>query len=235
MGFRRVSLIVLGGLLCTAFFRQGLPKEKPAVQFTPPVTVPSAPTTAPLSPELPFVIPGSDLILEKLVSYEGDFWEDGSDRYVTDIMALVVYNPRNQFIEEALLQLQLGGKTLFFRITCLAPNSRVLVLEQHQSGYAPGPVTDCRLLRLSKAPAAFPEGIHAENAGDREVLLRNSTADTQNVTLRCKRYDADAGLYLGGISYDTTGVRLPAGALLRISPERYVEGHTKVVSITVTP
>lgn len=235
MGFRQVSLIVLGGLLCTAFFRQGLPNGKPVVQFTPPGTAPSASATAPMPPELPFVIPGSELILETLVSYEGDFWEDGSDRYVVDVMALVVYNPRNVFIGEAELQLQQAGRILSFRITCLAPNSRVLVLEQQQSGYAPDPVTDCRLLRLSKEAAAFPEGIRTENAGDREVLLQNDTAATQSVTLRCKRYDPDSGLYLGGISYDTEGVLIPAGAVLRISPERYVEGHTKIVCVTVTP
>ena len=236
MRYRQIALIALSGLLCAAFFRQGFRQTPTAVQFTPAATAPTVPATAAPTPlELPRVIPGSDLILEKLVSYEGDFWEDGSDRYAVDITAIVVYNPREQYIDEALLQLQQDGRLLSFRITCLPPNSRVLVLEQQQSRYLSATITQCRLIRLSRSSGDAPEGIRVESAGDRALRLHNDTAADQTVILSYKRYDAASGLYLGGISYDTAPIPLPAGETLLFFPERYVEGHTKVVSITVTP
>ena len=76
-----------------------------------PTTVPvqTEPTPAPAL-EFPCVARGSELIVEKLLSYEGEFWEDGTNDYAVNIAALVVYNPAPFGIRKAELLIRQGQR-----------------------------------------------------------------------------------------------------------------------------
>ena len=231
MGCGRWFLLVLGSILCLGFIRLGSPEEQPAVQFLPTETDASAVTAAPPSIELPCVARGSRLIIEKLVSFEGDFWEDGSDRYVVDVMALVVYNPGNTMIRSAEISVQQGQRQLRFAISCLPPNSRVLVLERSGIPFSAEPLKACHCDLLTVLEPAL--GLTTTPAGPVSVQLRNqSDTSYPQIILCCKRYDADSDLYLGGITYITPAGPLAPGETTELAPARYVEGCSRIVCIT---
>ena len=233
MGCGRWFLLVLGSILCLGFIRLGSPEEQPAVQFLPTETDASAVTAAPPSIELPCVVRGSRLIIEKLVSFEGDFWEDGSDRYVVDVMALVVYNPGNAMIRSAEISVQQGQRQLRFAISCLPPNSRVLVLERSGIPFSAEPLKACHCDLLTVIEPAL--GLTTTPAGPVSVQLRNqSDTSYPQIILCCKRYDADSDLYLGGITYITPAGPLAPGETTELAPARYVEGCSRIVCITAT-
>ena len=233
MGCGRWFLLVLGSILCLGFIRWGSPEGQPAVQFLPTETDASAVTAAPPSIELPCVARGSRLIIENLVSFEGDFWEDGSDRYVVDVMALVVYNPGNAMIRCAEITVQQGQRQLRFAISCLPPNSRVLVLERSGIAFSAEPLSACRCDLLTVIEPT--PHLTTEPAGPVTVRLHNETGQSfQEVILCCKRYDADSGLYLGGITYITPAGPLAPGETAELAPARYVEGCRRIVCITAT-
>lgn len=231
MGIGRWFPVVLGGILCLLLLRGGGGEGQTPVRFSPPETDPPAVTTTPPTLELPCVARGSRLIVEKLVRYEGDFWEDGSDRYVTDVMALVICNPGSTMIRCAEITVRQGQRQLRFAVTCLPPNSRVLVLESSGAAYSAAPLNACRCDSLAALePAA---GLAVTPAGPVTVLLHNETDDIfQEIILCCKRYDAGSGLYLGGITYITPAGPLTPGEIRQLSPSRYVEGSSRIVCIT---
>ena len=71
-------------LIPLMFLAFAIPQKTPPaddLQFSPPTgATQTVPTTAPAL-ELPCVARGSELLVEKIVSYEGDFWEDGTNAY----------------------------------------------------------------------------------------------------------------------------------------------------------
>jgi hypothetical protein len=233
MGFGRWFPVVLGGILCLLLLRGGGGEAQTPVRFSPPETEVTAATTTPPTLELPCVARGSRLIVETLVCYEGDFWEDGSDRYVVDAMALVVYNPGNTMIRCAEITVQQGQRQLRFAVTCLPPNSRVLVLESGGAAYCAAPLTACRCDSLTVLEPA--SGLTVTPAGPVSVRLHNENDTSyRQVILCCKRYDADSGLYLGGITYITPAGPLAPGETTELTPARYVEGCSRIVCITAT-
>ena len=209
--------------------RQAPPQ--PAVQFTPPTTQSAPAVTTQAALELPYVIRDSGLIIEKMVCYEGDFWEDGSDDHAVDIMALVICNPGTEGVRSAEISVRQGHRQLCFVITYLPPGSRVLVLERLRNGYSSEPLTECRCVTLDRSwkPA---DTVLVEPAGIRDLTVRNTTQrDLQAMTLCYKRYSPEAELYLGGISYYLTIEPLGSGKSLQIRPSRYVEGAYQIVLV----
>jgi hypothetical protein len=209
--------------------------RQPTVQFRPEETEIVAATVPSASLELPCVVRGSRLVVEKLVCYEGDFWEDGTDRYVTDVMALVVHNPGNTTIRRAELSVSQGERQLLFVITYLPPNSRVLVLERNQCGFAAESLTGCRCIGLEEQSVEPQTDIRLENAGIRNLWLYNDAEFPQQITLHYKRFDTEQGVYLGGITYQLAVGPIAPGKQRNVSPLRYVQGFFKVVLLEATP
>ena len=224
-------LFLLIPLILLAIFapEKTLPAED--LQFSPPATsAQTVPITQPAL-ELPCVARGSELIVEKIVSYEGEFWEDGTNAYAVNIMALVVYNPASFGIRKAEIVLLQGQRQLTFHISYLPPDSRVLVQERCRNAYVPGDLTQCRCTFLEKmdwqtAPLSL------ESTGTGTLRLKNE-ADTpfSSVTLHYKQYDKISGLYLGGISHQLTASPLAPGESLHLSPAHYTENRSRVVLI----
>ena len=224
------SLLILASFLGLLWVRTRPEPMLPTAQFTPPTTQ-YMPTTTANELELPHVIRGTKLIIEKTVCYEGDFWEDGSDTPAVDIMALVVCNPGTEGIRSAEISARQGNRQLRFVITCLPPGSRVLVLEKLRNAYSPEPLTECQCVTQDSGWESV-DTVRVEQAGLRELTVTNtSQQDRQAVTLHYKRYSPDAGMYLGGITYQHTVESLAAGERLQVSPRRYVETAYHIVLV----
>ena len=197
-----------------------------------PTTVPvqTEPTPAPAL-EFPCVARGSELIVEKLLSYEGEFWEDGTNDYAVNIAALVVYNPAPFGIRKAELLIRQGQRQLAFYISYLPPNSRVLVQERCRNAYVPGDLTQCRCTLLEKMP--WQDGALAvESSGTDALLLKNETdRPFPSVTLHYRQYSEEFGLYLGGISHRITAAPLLPGESLILRPRHYRHNGSRFILV----
>ena len=223
-------LLLLIPLMFLAF---AIPKKAPPdddLQFSPPTDAQTVPATAPAL-ELPCVARGSELLVEKIVSYEGDFWEDGTNAYAVNIAALVVYNPGPLGVRKAEIVIRQGQRQLAFHISYLPPGSRVLVQERHRNAYVSGSLTQCSCTLLEKADFQNA-AVSAESTGRDGLLLKNETGnDFSSVTVHYKQYDEAFGMYLGGISYPLTAAPLASGESLQIDPIHYTDGHSRIVLI----
>ena len=203
------------------------------VQFLPTASaVPPVPTsTAPPALELPYVIGEAGLIVERMVCYEGDFWEDGNDMPAVDTMALVVYNPGTSGIRRAQIVAMQGNRQLCFEITFLPPGSRVLVLERFRKPYSREPLTRCRCEAVEKMAWEEPASVRVTPVGACRLLVENTGSDLQAVTIRYKRYDRESEMFLGGITYQLTLEPLLSGGQMEISPMRYTESGSRIVLV----
>ena len=223
-----IPAVMLWGL------RGGWPRRQTAVQFLPAA---SAATTEPSTTvlpelELPCVIGEAGLIVERMICYEGDFWEDGSDMPAVDIMALVVYNPGFSGIRRAQIVAMQGDRQLCFEITYLPPGSRVLVLERFRKPYSREPLTRCSCETVERMAWETATSVQVTPVGICSLTVENTgSAEVQAVTLRYKRYDAGSEIFLGGITYQLTLESLAAGEQTTVSPRHYVEGCSQVLLV----
>ena len=203
------------------------------VQFLPTAsaatTVPAS--TVPPALELPYVIGEAGLIVERMVCYEGDFWEDGNDMPAVDAMALVVYNPGTSGIRRAQIVAMQGNRQLCFEITFLPPGSRVLVLERFRKPYSREPLTRCRCETVEKMAWEEPASVRVTPVGACRLLVENTGSDLQAVTIRYKRYDRESEMFLGGITYQLTLEPLLSGGQMEVSPQRYTESGSRIVLV----
>ena len=115
----------------------------------------TAPTEQPVEPSeedtFPFEIPGftriedvpEEIVDEQLSvlgigRYSGPYFEDGSDENVTDVLAIVVENIREDWVENADLILSCGGETAHFSVSSLPGHRCAILLEQDRLTYTDG-------------------------------------------------------------------------------------------------
>ena len=183
--------------------------------------------------ELPFLIPGTDLIAEYFVSYEGDYFEDGSGEFVIDNAALCVYNRGDCYIDFASVYMETTDGTYCFEGTCIPPHAKVVLLEKNRRSYPRGDVcmADGKTVRSNKASVMDMLQIEAIDL-DKVKLTNRSETSLKNVRLYYKRYDSQWGIYVGGVTYAAPAGNLQPGESIIINPVFYVNGYSKVLFVT---
>ncbi len=224
-------IVLVLGMLALLVWR-GPGKSQEAVVFTttaPPQTQTALQTQG--SKPMPWVLSQAGLIVERMVAYEGPFWEDGSDDPVVDIMALQVYNPGPSGIRHVRIEAEQGSRILAFEITWLPPNSRVLVLERSRQSYQEIALSDCRSTDLDKTPWVSDPEITVTPEGMCSLLAENRGQAPAAVLLRYKTFDEKEGLYLGGITYCLQLPTMAPGEITCVTPYRYLVGGSRLVQV----
>ncbi|MBO5891524.1 MAG: hypothetical protein J6Q30_02275 [Oscillospiraceae bacterium] len=182
---------------------------------------------------LPEFVPGTELCVQALVQYEGAFWEDGTGEYVSNVAALMLYNPSDTGIAYGEVFLTLQDQEYTFEFTYLPAGGRLLVPEKNRLPYVRGKVTDCRCGELvTRDFGTEDSGITLTPKGLAGIVLENTTqSDFKNVKLSYKLYLQDHDAYVGGSTYEITVESLPAGESQEIVPPKFVWGYSKVLDI----
>ncbi|MBQ6432305.1 MAG: hypothetical protein IJJ99_10610 [Oscillospiraceae bacterium] len=151
------AVLIIAAIAALVLF---FPKE-PDQQPEPPQTeLTQAPTESTEEPTqeptedpnaFPFEIPGftlfedvpAEIVHDQLCilgvgSYSGPYFEDGSDESVTDVLAIVVENIREDWVENADLILSCDGETAHFSVSALPGHRCAILLEQDRMVYADG-------------------------------------------------------------------------------------------------
>ena len=126
------------------------------------------------------------------------------------------------------------GCTLEFVFTALPPGATILVPEHSRSDAWPGALRSISgEAEMSQQTRPLPDGVQVEEVDEITLEITNQSGeDLQNLQVFYKNYESSQRLYLGGITFAVSLPVLPAGEQIRISPYRYVQGYSRVVSIT---
>ena len=181
----------------------------------------------------PYAIPGSDLVIEQVNSYDGLFFEDGSDREVSNVTAIALANMGNSCMEFVNITMKCGDTPLRFVGTTLDAGARMIILEADAKTFQDGAYSDCTAefstvdnLVMSSAQ------IYVEEDGKGGLLITNLTKeDIPCVRIFYKYYMNDVEVYVGGITYTAKLVDLKAGKSIVVTPSHYYAGFSKVLMV----
>lgn len=207
-----------------------------AVFHSPPAVVFSEPTettkSQPTQLNFPITFPDSALVAEELVSYHGQFWEDGSGEMVKNVAGLMLYNPTDRMIQFGAIALEQAGEQLYFFVYQLPPNSRCLVLERDKKRCNVQEVTACRELCIRwEYQELSREQLDYVGLGPTLTIVNRDARRQDHVTLWYKQYEKEGNYYLGGTAYSAHVFFLQPEERRTITPEHYYAGSARVVGI----
>lgn len=136
--------------------------------------------------------------------YTGPYVEDGTDEEVTDVLALIVENTGESWVEYAELTMDCGGQTARFVLSVLPAGSSALLMETNRMTYAPGTAYrtkgEAKIAELSDRVMDF-SGEFVLYPDDGVINVENvSGADHPEIVAVCYK-NHRYGLYIGGICY----------------------------------
>ena len=211
------------------------PSQDVVIELPPyaPVT-PTQPTTPPKTVlYLPYTIPGTNLVVQRIAPYSGMFLEDGSNDSVTDVAMILLYNGGTEAVEYANITMVYDYGTLKFTASAIPAGGQAAVQEINRSGLVGGSLLSCT------AEAATMPGMELQqdrirlvDNGDNSLTVTNLT-DTDIVTVRIfyKYYYKDQAAFVGGITYTAKLSNLKAGESVTITPSHYASNGSAVVMV----
>ena len=218
----------------------------PTTPVTEPITEPTtAPTTEPVVKptepvrsglQLPYMIPGTELVLEAINPYTGVFLEDGSDVEVQNIYTVVIRNRSSNCAEYIDLTISReDGKKLNFVASAIEAGATVVIMETNATAFEVTEYTSCTARVASLEQFTLSENsIHfKEDANGALVVTNIGDADIPCVRIFYKFYMSDVGVYVGGITYTAKVIDLAKGESKVVMPSHYAQENSKIVMIKV--
>jgi hypothetical protein len=182
---------------------------------------------------LPYSIPGSDLVIEQINSYDGLFFEDGSDKEVSNVTAMVLTNMGDDCAEYIEITLARDGVKLKFIASALEPGGRMIILEANRKQFKNGTYSNCVADVATSSEFTMSENqVRVEENAEGGLLVTNITGkDIPCIRIFYKFYMTDSDVYVGGITYTAKVTDLAAGASCTITPSHYLKGYSKIVMV----
>lgn len=183
--------------------------------------------------DFPYSIPGSGLVIEQINSYDGIFLEDGSDKEVSNITAIVLTNTGDTCAEYIEITIQRDGVQLEFIASALESGGRMIVLEAGGKQFGSGTYSDCVATVATLAELTMSEDqVRVEETAEGSLLVTNLTeTDIPCVRIFYKFYMHDTKVYVGGITYTAKVTNLGAGGSCTITPSHYLQGYSKIIMV----
>ena len=246
------ALVVAAIVAAVLLLPRGQQEEQPVS------TVQTEPTELPTAPvqedAFPFEIPGftriedvPEVIVDEQLcvigagSYTGPYYEDGSDENVTDVLAIVVENIREDWVENADLTLSCGEETAHFSVSSLPGHRCAILLELDRMTYSDGmelgsPVCTFCTNDMTGKNVDFDSDFSLETYEGDVLVFRNvSGRDFAGDALLYYKNVAPYGrngelLYMGGIAY-TYRFEGPiaAGEMRQATPAHYTIGGSAIL------
>ena len=159
------------------------------------------------------------LVIQKLDSYDGPFLEDGSDRDVSGVCAMVVKNAGSKAVEYAKITLTQGDRTLSFTVSGLRAGASTVAQESKAASYSKEKYNECtaEVAELS----SFEMSSDAVKVTENEDGTLNVTNLTQQ-TIPCVRVFykfcmTPGSIYVGGITYTAKLTDLAPGQTQQVT------------------
>lgn len=182
---------------------------------------------------LPVSVPGTCLVAEQIVLYEGPFLEDDSGTEVTNVAALLLRNTGQFGVERARVVLEAGAVQLVFEADTIPAGQAVLVLEKDGKEYGPQTFTGCTGWEVcSQEDWSGAEMLEIQSVDMGTVRVTNQTDKVlAGILLHYKNYLADPGFFVGGRTYLYLIERLEPGQTIYIYPSHYANGYSQFARV----
>lgn len=163
--------------------------------------------------------------------YAGAFVEDGSDRSVENVAAILVTNLSGEYLTYASLKFEIDGVAATFVLTGLPAGTSAWVLEQNALEIG----ANAQFVALDSVMQFIPQ----EANDELEVTMSDGLLSAKNLTdsvyvdgyIYYKQLHTD-GNFLGGITYRTGIGDLAAGATIEVTAGHARAENCSVVRIT---
>lgn len=186
----------------------------------------------PTALEFPYAIPGADLVIQKIDSYDGIFLEDGSDRNVSGVCAMVLVNQGSIGVEYANINLSQNGANLVFKATVVPAGATVVVQESNGAAYSTADVTDCTAdVAVVDAFEMSASLVEVKENDDGSLQVTNLTGETIPCVRLFYKFVLEKDVYVGGITYTAKITELTPEASQQVIPSHYAAGSSEIVMV----
>ena len=193
-------------------------------------------STAPVIPEIafPYAIPESDLIIEKVVSYDGYYIEDASDAEISGIAAVVVTNTGGD-ISFAGIGISQGSRSLGFSASQVPAGATIIIQEQTKAPYTFDPYYSATATITRVEHFEMSEDlVTLEDNGDHTLSVTNiSGKNLSEVTILFKNYLPEEKVYVGGLTYTIKLKDVEPNTITSVSASHYDSIYSVVVEVKV--
>ena len=171
----------------------------------------------------------TSLTVENLLSYDGKFMEDGSEREVQDVAAIMLHNSKNVVIPYAYVTVYTENCKYIFDAYMIPPNASVLVPEETAQK-----LKESDVMRVFGWTTVQEERrrfrLEIEEAGMGCFRITNmSGSKVHNLTVYHRTYLADEAFYMGGKAFQTHIPYIAPGNTVLVYPENYVSGYSRII------
>ena len=181
----------------------------------------------------PYTIPGTNLVIERLDSYDGIFLEDGSDQSVEGISAMVLTNTGSTGVEYVNITMNQNGEQLQYTGTAIPAGSTIVIQESGASSYSTSSYTDCtaNVADMQEFEMSSSQ-VKVEENEDGSLQVTNLTGETIPCVRVFYKFAIEKGeIYVGGITYTAKVTELKAGESRQIAPSHYAGGSSEVMMV----
>ena len=219
---RRVMLLVFGlgagGMMLLLLMGSVRDRESVSIQFY-------------HSTFYPHSVMGTNLLATELRSYNGPFWEDGSNEEVFDVAALVVENQGGLMVAGGAVIVEMREQRLVFEFSFLPPSGKILVLEKDRKCYLQETPISCYGWTREEYPEN-PGLVSVEAVGLSGLRISNYTGCTlPGVEIHYKNFDYENAMYMGGITYLVSAQDLMPREVRRVEPTNFASRGSRVVCV----
>ena len=234
-----LAVLVIAALVCVLVFRD-TPSDPNAPTPSDPsgnTPSPSQPTPQPTNPDgsiaFPYTIPGTDLVIQSIRSYDGVFLEDGSNRDVTGISAMVLVNQGQTGVALAEITLTQGTTVLKYKATSIPAGATLVVQEATAAKYVNSKYTTCSANVAQGDTFALSEGmVKVEEIENGTLLVTNLTDETISRVRVFYKFAFEKGkIYVGGITYTAELTALKPGQSAKLTASHFAAGSSEVVMV----
>lgn len=200
---------------------------------TKPTSLPTTPTTV-SGLKLPYTIPGTGLILERVEAYSGIYVEDGSNADIQGVAMILLHNRGKSDIDLATIQLTYGEFTREFVVTSLPKGMSAVIQEKNKKAMAAGILTECTatVIESNKETQLSYTQISVVENTDNSLTIKNLTnRDIPSARIFYKYFMNDQQLLVGGVTFTVNVIDLKAGQTVTVKPSHYLVGASQIVMV----
>ena len=189
-----------------------------------------APAVVQASMRFPYTLTDQPLILHGVFGYEGPYVEDGTDREVCDVAALLVENTGDAMLVDTSIAVYYPNGCYLFYAQCLPAGEMTVVLEKEAKLFQGEKLLSCwAYSEANVQPLAKNIQIRQLGMDVLEITNEESFCLGEIVILH-KNWSKEAEAYLGGVVYKTYIRSVRPGQLVLVKPGHYAKTVSKVLA-----
>lgn len=184
---------------------------------------------------LPYSVEKTDLVIENIGQYTGQFIEDGSDKPVANVLSLLVKNNSNKVVQYGEINIKVNGnKNAVFKVTNLPPKTSTLVMEStgkiefnKDDKYKYVDSIQAKLNNMS----LMKDKVQITKQEDGVIGIKNVSGKDLGTIYVYYKYFQEGGAYLGGITYRVKFENVKAGASVEEKTSHFSKNSSEILMV----